>query len=30
MSLTAKGTTAFKGYVAYLESIVAPKKEKNG
>ena len=27
MSLTAKGTTAFKDYVAYLESIVSPKKK---
>ncbi len=27
MSLTAKGSKAFTDYVAYLESIVAPKKK---
>jgi DNA-binding transcriptional ArsR family regulator len=30
MSLTAKGSKAFKDYVAYLESIVAPKKKGPG
>ena len=30
MSLTAKGTAAFKNYVAYLESIVTPKKRAPG
>ena len=30
MSLTAKGTAAFKAYVAYLESIVSPKRAKQG